>query len=158
MTNTIIYFIPYVTLTLTLNLMVIFPWYLAIPLAVVQFLLGHIGAVKILLRTKKPNDMLQTPYYTAVFQSTAFLVGFTWVRHLVYSRSFTHCEAYLFLDGVATPSTRSIWISPLHITAIRYITPPLDEPGFHCRLHLGTLLLLRCSHGGPRLDSTQHVD
>ncbi|KAF9962197.1 palmitoyltransferase akr1 [Modicella reniformis] len=86
-TNTVIYFIPYVTLTLTLTLMVHFPWYIALPLAIVQFLLGHIGAIKFLLRTKKPNDMLQTPYYTAIFQSTAFLVGFTYLRRLLLNTS-----------------------------------------------------------------------
>ncbi|KAF9136793.1 palmitoyltransferase akr1 [Mortierella sp. GBA39] len=84
-TNTIIYFIPYFTLFFTLELMVLFPWYIALPLAIVQFLAGHLGSVKFLLRTKTPNDMLQTPYYTAVFQSTAFWVGFTWLRHLVYN-------------------------------------------------------------------------
>lgn len=67
--------------------MVLFPWYIALPLAIVQFLAGHLGSVKFLLRTKTPNDMLQTPYYTAVFQSTAFWVGYTWLRHLVYSKS-----------------------------------------------------------------------
>lgn len=84
-THTIIYFIPYVTLFFTLELMVLFPWYIALPLAVAQFLAGHLGSVKFLLRTKTPNDMLQTPYYTAVFQSTAFWVGYTWLRHLVYN-------------------------------------------------------------------------
>ncbi|KAG0062926.1 palmitoyltransferase akr1 [Linnemannia elongata] len=84
-TLTIIYFIPYVTLFFTLELMVLFPWYIALPLAVAQFLAGHLGSVKFLLRTKTPNDMLQTPYYTAVFQSTAFWVGYTWLRHLVYN-------------------------------------------------------------------------
>ncbi|KAF9438911.1 palmitoyltransferase akr1 [Entomortierella beljakovae] len=74
-TNTIIYFIPYVTLTFGLELMAMFRWYIALPLAIAQFLFGHIGSIKFLLRTRTPNDMTQTPYYTAVFQATAFLVG-----------------------------------------------------------------------------------
>ncbi|KAK3815273.1 MAG: putative ankyrin repeat-containing protein [Benniella sp.] len=98
-TNTIIYFIPYVALILSLNLVALFPWYLALPLAVTQFLIGHVGAIKFLLRTKKPNDMLQTPYYTAVFQSTAFLVGFTWLRHLVYNTSHLLWMNIAFLVG-----------------------------------------------------------
>ncbi|KAG0005783.1 palmitoyltransferase akr1 [Entomortierella chlamydospora] len=87
MTNTIIYFIPYVTVFLTLELMVLFPWFVAIPLAVAQFLFGHIGAIKFLLRTKTPADMLQTPYYTAVFQASAVLVGYTWLRRLLFTTS-----------------------------------------------------------------------
>ncbi|KAI8353692.1 DHHC palmitoyltransferase-domain-containing protein [Mortierella sp. GBAus27b] len=98
-THTIIYFIPYLTLTFFLYLMVLFPWYLAIPLAVLQFFLGHIGAIKFLLRTKKPNEMLQTPYYTAVFQSTAFLVGFTWIRHLLFNTSHLFWLNLAFIVG-----------------------------------------------------------
>ncbi|KAF9905790.1 palmitoyltransferase akr1 [Lobosporangium transversale] len=86
-TNTIIYFIPYVTLFLTLELMTLFSWYIAMPVAIVQFLIGHVGSVKILLRTRTPNDMLQTPYYTAVFQSTAFWVGFVWLRYILFNTS-----------------------------------------------------------------------
>ncbi|KAF9210005.1 palmitoyltransferase akr1 [Haplosporangium sp. Z 27] len=95
--NTIIYFIPYVTMYITLELMVLFPWFVAIPLAIAQFLLGHIGAIKFILRTKTPGDMLQTPYYTAVFQSTAFLVGYTWIRRLLFSYSST---MYFFYGAV----------------------------------------------------------
>ncbi|GJJ78834.1 palmitoyltransferase ZDHHC13/17 [Entomortierella parvispora] len=86
-TNTIIYFIPYVTLFFTLELMVLFPWYIALPLAVGQFLVGHIGSVKFLLRTKTPNDMLQTPYYTAVFQASAFWIGVIWIHRIVLNTS-----------------------------------------------------------------------
>ncbi|KAF9900214.1 palmitoyltransferase akr1 [Linnemannia zychae] len=78
------------------KLMVLFPWYIAMPLAIAQFLAGHLGAVKFLLRTKTPNDMLQTPYYTAVFQSTAFWVGFTWLRHLVYNTG-----GYMIFENLA---------------------------------------------------------
>ncbi|KAF9336297.1 palmitoyltransferase akr1, partial [Podila minutissima] len=86
-THTIIYFIPYLTLFFLLELMALFPWYIAIPLAVAQFIAGHVVSFKFLLRTKTPNDMLQTPYYTAIFQSTAFWVGYTYLRHLVYNTS-----------------------------------------------------------------------
>ncbi|KAG0216546.1 palmitoyltransferase akr1 [Mortierella sp. GBA30] len=98
-TNTIIYFIPYVTLFFTLELMVLFPWYIAIPLAIAQFLLGHIGAIKFLLRTRTPNDMLQTPYYTAVFQSTAFWVGVIWLRYLVFHTSHLLWTNLAFMVG-----------------------------------------------------------
>ncbi|KAI8600102.1 DHHC palmitoyltransferase-domain-containing protein [Dissophora ornata] len=67
--------------------MVLFPWYLAFPLAIGQFLLGHIGAIKFLLRTRTPNEMLQTPYYTAVFQSSAFMIGYVWLRYLLFNTS-----------------------------------------------------------------------
>ncbi|KAG0033167.1 palmitoyltransferase akr1 [Podila clonocystis] len=86
-THTIIYFIPYFTLFFLLELMALFPWYIATPMAVAQFFAGHVGSFKFLLRTKTPNDMLQTPYYTAIFQSTAFWVGYTYLRHLVYNTS-----------------------------------------------------------------------
>ncbi|KAG0262825.1 palmitoyltransferase akr1 [Mortierella polycephala] len=101
-TNTIIYFIPYVTLFFTLELMVLFPWYIAFPLAIAQFLFGHVGAIKFLLRTRTPNDMLQTPYYTAVFQSTAFWVGFVWLRHLVYNTSHLLGLNLAFMVGYVT--------------------------------------------------------
>ncbi|KAF9117062.1 palmitoyltransferase akr1 [Mortierella sp. AM989] len=98
-TNTIIYFIPYVTLFFILELMVLFPWFVAIPLAVAQFLFGHIGAIKFLLRTKTPSDMLQTPYYTAVFQSTAFWVGYTWLRRLLFNTSHLFWLNLAFIVG-----------------------------------------------------------
>ncbi|KAG0306309.1 palmitoyltransferase akr1 [Dissophora globulifera] len=96
-THTIIYFIPYVTLFCTLELMALFPWFIALPLAVAQFLLGHIGAIKFLLRTRTPNDMLQTPYYTAVFQATAFWVGYTWIRYLLFNTSHLFWLNLLFI-------------------------------------------------------------
>jgi len=67
--------------------MVLFPWFVAVPLAVGQFLMGHIGSIKFLLRTKTPNDMLQTPYYTAVFQASAFWLGVIWIHRIVLSKS-----------------------------------------------------------------------
>ncbi|KAF9429961.1 palmitoyltransferase akr1 [Podila epigama] len=101
-THTIIYFIPYITLFILLELMAWFPWYIAAPLAIGQFFLGHVGSFKFLLRTKTPNDMLQTPYYTAIFQSTAFWVGVTWLRHLVYNTSHL---LWLNIGFIATYST-----------------------------------------------------
>ncbi|KAF8977401.1 palmitoyltransferase akr1 [Entomortierella lignicola] len=100
--NTIIYFIPYVTMYITLELMVLFPWFVAIPLAIAQFLLGHIGAIKFILRTKTPGDMLQTPYYTAVFQSTAFLVGYTWIRRLLFNTSHLALLNLVFALGYSS--------------------------------------------------------
>ncbi|KAF9179366.1 palmitoyltransferase akr1 [Haplosporangium sp. Z 11] len=67
-----------------------------------KFLFGHVGAIKFLLRTRTPNDMLQTPYYTAVFQSTAFWVGFVWLRYLVYNTSHLLGLNMAFMIGYVT--------------------------------------------------------
>ncbi|KAG0224280.1 palmitoyltransferase akr1 [Actinomortierella wolfii] len=86
-TYTIIYFVPFVCLFLLLEFIVWFPWYIAAPLAVVTFLTGYTGSIKFLLRTKTPNHMLKTPYYTAVFQASAIFIGVNWAIFILWNTS-----------------------------------------------------------------------
>ncbi|KAF9157303.1 palmitoyltransferase akr1 [Actinomortierella ambigua] len=64
-----------------------FPWYVAIPLGLATFLAGHFGSIKLLLRTKTPNHMLKTPYYTAIFQASAVFIGLNWLFFILWNTS-----------------------------------------------------------------------
>jgi palmitoyltransferase len=39
----------------------------------------HVGIVKFLIPVPTPDAMLKTPYFSSIFQATAFWVGMTWL-------------------------------------------------------------------------------
>jgi hypothetical protein len=47
---------------------------------------AHVSVVKFLIPIPSPDAMLRTPYFTSIFQATAFWVGVTWIGRLVFGR------------------------------------------------------------------------
>ncbi|KAI8384444.1 uncharacterized protein BYT42DRAFT_562562 [Radiomyces spectabilis] len=76
--NTIIYFAPFVMLFMALKTLSLFPWYAGLPLAVFEFMAIHIMIVKYLIPVPSNDALWKTPYFSAIFQSSAFWVLLTW--------------------------------------------------------------------------------
>lgn len=81
--NTIVYFAPFIVLGLVLKTLSIVPWYMGLPLALMEFLAMHVGIVKYLVPIPSHDALWKTPYFSCIFQASAFWVLVTWVGVLV---------------------------------------------------------------------------
>ena len=74
-----------------------FPWYAGLPLALGSFALTHIAIVKYLVQVPGHDAVWKTPYFSSVFQSSAFWVLVTWMWVLVPSTSHLLFTNLIFL-------------------------------------------------------------
>ncbi|KAF7730664.1 palmitoyltransferase akr1 [Apophysomyces ossiformis] len=81
--NTIIYILPFIVLGLAFKTLAIFPWYAGLPLALLEFMGMHVGIVKYLITVPSHDGLWRTPYFSSVFQASAFWVLLTWAFILV---------------------------------------------------------------------------
>ncbi|KAG2230295.1 hypothetical protein INT48_001537 [Thamnidium elegans] len=76
--NTVAYLAPFVALGFALKCLAMFPWYAGLPLALASFALMHISIVKYLIQVPSNDAVWKTPYFSSIFQSSAFWVLVTW--------------------------------------------------------------------------------
>lgn len=84
--NTIIYFLPYIALAMALKCLDIFSWYLGLPMAVFCLIGMHVMIVKYLIPIPHNEALWKTPYFSCIFQASAFWVLVTWTCILVPSK------------------------------------------------------------------------
>jgi palmitoyltransferase len=60
-----------------------YPWFIGLPLAIGEFVVFHILIVKVLIKAQVPDAMMRTPYFTSIFQASAFWVGVTWLFRIL---------------------------------------------------------------------------
>ncbi|KAI9322441.1 hypothetical protein BX666DRAFT_1815254, partial [Dichotomocladium elegans] len=113
--NTIVYFSPYVVMFLALKTISMFPWYLGLPLALLEFVGMHVGIIKYLFPAPSHDAVMKTPYFSSIFQATAFWVLVTWcfvllkptssmlLTNLVFIASFCIAMYAFFRAVVADP-------------------------------------------------------
>ncbi|ORY96172.1 DHHC palmitoyltransferase-domain-containing protein, partial [Syncephalastrum racemosum] len=75
----------------------IIPWYMGLPLALMEFLAMHVGIVKYLVPIPSHDALWKTPYFSCIFQASAFWVLVTWVGILVPSTSHMLLTNLLFI-------------------------------------------------------------
>jgi palmitoyltransferase len=81
--NSVAYIAPFFSLGLALKCLAMFPWYGGLPLALISFGITHIGIVKYLIQVQSNDAVWKTPYFSSIFQSSAFWVVATWMWVLV---------------------------------------------------------------------------
>ncbi|KAI8059378.1 ankyrin repeat-containing domain protein [Gilbertella persicaria] len=95
--NTVAYIAPFFSLGFALKCLAMFPWYGGLPLAIMCFALTHIGIVKYLIQVPSNDAVWKTPYFSSIFQSSAFWVVVTWMWVLVPSTSHLLFTNLIFL-------------------------------------------------------------
>ncbi|CEJ00496.1 Putative Palmitoyltransferase [Rhizopus microsporus] len=91
--NTIAYIFPYITLGLVLKCLATFPWYTGLPLTLLLCAAMHLTIVNYVIPIPSNDAVWRTPYFSSIFQASAFWVLVTWIRILLPSTSqwlFTH--------------------------------------------------------------------
>lgn len=133
--NTIIYFLPYIALAMALKCLDVFSWYLGLPLAVSCLIGMHVSIVKYLIPIPHNEALWKTPYFSCIFQASAFWVLVTWTCILV-------------------PSKLCVCLSKLSHSSIvlstkRYCLYDSDSFDLHGQLLHCNVSLLSSSHGRP---------
>ncbi|KAG0163615.1 palmitoyltransferase akr1 [Apophysomyces sp. BC1015] len=82
-TNSIIYILPFIVLGLAFKTLSLVPWYTGLPLALLEFMAMHVGIVKYLVTVPSHDGLWRTPYFSSIFQASAFWVLVTWAVVLV---------------------------------------------------------------------------
>ncbi|KAI8080050.1 ankyrin repeat-containing domain protein [Halteromyces radiatus] len=115
--NTIIYFLPFIALGMALKTLSLFSWYLGLPLAFLCLVCMHVGIVKYLIPIPHNDALWKTPYFSCIFQASAFWVLMTWTCILVPS------TAYMML-------THLIFMSSFFIAMYNFYQAVMADPGF----------------------------
>ncbi|KAG2171544.1 hypothetical protein INT43_008270 [Umbelopsis isabellina] len=115
--NRIIYVLPFIVLGIIFQTFAHFNWYLALPLAIVEFLGMHVGIVKFVIPVPTPDAMLKTPYFSSIFQATSFWVVMTWL--VIIMRATSHMVF-----------TNLIFFASYAIAMTSFYKAVLADPGF----------------------------
>ncbi|KAI8328320.1 DHHC palmitoyltransferase-domain-containing protein [Chlamydoabsidia padenii] len=95
--NTIIYFLPYIALGMALKSLDVFSWYLGLPMAVLSLVGMHVMIVKYLIPIPHNEALWKTPYFSCIFQSSAFWVLVTWTCILVPNTAYMTMTHLIFM-------------------------------------------------------------
>ncbi|KAI9485347.1 MAG: DHHC palmitoyltransferase-domain-containing protein [Benjaminiella poitrasii] len=95
--NTITYLAPFFSLGFALKCVAMFPWYIGLPSALFTFIVTHIGIANYLIQVPSHDAIWRTPYFSSIFQSSAFWVVVTWMWVLVPSTSHLLFTNLIFL-------------------------------------------------------------
>ncbi|KAI9300564.1 DHHC palmitoyltransferase-domain-containing protein, partial [Cunninghamella echinulata] len=95
--NTIIYFLPFIALGMALKCLSLFSWFVGLPLAVLCFVGMHIFIVKYLIPIPHNEALWKTPYFSCIFQSSAFWVLVTWTCILVPHTAYMTMTHIVFM-------------------------------------------------------------
>ncbi|RHZ89336.1 hypothetical protein Glove_16g188 [Diversispora epigaea] len=118
----IIYLIPFFVLFAALQTLAHYSWLIGFPLAITEFIVFHMLIVKVLIQAKLPDALMRTPYFTSLFQASAFWVGATWVFKILLATS------YLFVANI-------IFVTTFFVALYSFYTAVLADPGFVPKLH-----------------------
>ncbi|KAK9759967.1 palmitoyltransferase akr1, partial [Basidiobolus ranarum] len=78
-TKKIIYALPFPCLFMVLQIFATFPWFMGLPFGVSVLLMLHLFVTKFLLRGQNMKAVMNTPYYSSIFQATLVYVAITWL-------------------------------------------------------------------------------
>ncbi|RKP06523.1 ankyrin repeat-containing domain protein, partial [Thamnocephalis sphaerospora] len=120
------YFLPFPMLFFILQTLAVFPWYIGVALALLEFLGFHLSVIRWLLpiqqSASKHDAMMKAPYFSAIFQASAFWVGATWITRILW-----HTSDALFANLIFGCSfVIALW---------SFFQAVLRDPGFVPQLH-----------------------
>ncbi|EXX61964.1 Akr1p [Rhizophagus irregularis DAOM 197198w] len=116
-THAIIYSIPFFVLFLAFQTLARYPWFIGLPLAIGEFVVFHILIVKVLIKAQVPDAMMRTPYFTSIFQASAFWVGVTWLFRILLVTSYSLVANIVFISSYV-------------VALYSFYTAVLADPGF----------------------------
>ncbi|KAG0740430.1 hypothetical protein G6F57_004835 [Rhizopus arrhizus] len=85
--NTIAYVVPFFVMGFALKCLAMFPWFGGLPLALLIFTAMHMAMTKYVVQIPSHDALWKTPYFSSIFQASAFWVIVTWMRILLPSTS-----------------------------------------------------------------------
>ncbi|CAG8612278.1 723_t:CDS:2 [Cetraspora pellucida] len=80
----ILYLIPFVLLFIALQTLAHYPWFIGLPLVILEYIICHLIVTKVIIRAQLTIAFMRTPYLTSIFQASAFWVGATWIYKLFF--------------------------------------------------------------------------
>ncbi|OZJ04207.1 hypothetical protein BZG36_02971 [Bifiguratus adelaidae] len=113
--NTLIYLIPYLLLFAMFYTISLLPWYLSVPLAVLEYMAGHMFVVKVLILVPTHDAMWRMPWFSSLFQASAFWTFVTWITRVLWGSSHLLLWNVLFLCTFVTAMTcfyRAVMVDP----------------------------------------------
>ncbi|KAJ2596169.1 palmitoyltransferase akr1 [Coemansia sp. RSA 1722] len=75
--------VPLVFVWMALYVMSVYPWFVGVPLGLAVFAAMHVIVIKYVTRSKLPLNIQSVPYFSAVFQSSAFYIFGTWLTRIL---------------------------------------------------------------------------
>jgi palmitoyltransferase len=66
-----------------LKCLAMFPWFGGLPLALLIFTAMHMAMTKYVVQIPSHDALWKTPYFSSIFQASAFWVIVTWMRILL---------------------------------------------------------------------------
>lgn len=131
------YILPFIVLAATLKTLVLFPWYMGLPLAFLEFVAMHVGITKYLIPIPSHDALWKTPYFSSIFQASACWVLLTWLWVVVPgNEKGTHrCGMMMILTmaDIATSHmlfTNLIFISSFVTAMYAFFRAVMKDPGF----------------------------
>ncbi|KAI8139066.1 DHHC palmitoyltransferase-domain-containing protein [Fennellomyces sp. T-0311] len=100
--NTIVYFLPFIVLAMVLKTLSLVPWYAGLPLALLQFVGMHVSIIKYLIPAPSHDALWKTPYFSCIFQASAFWVFVTWLTPVVMGASHMLLTNLIFVTCFVT--------------------------------------------------------
>ncbi|RUS14918.1 hypothetical protein BC937DRAFT_93160 [Endogone sp. FLAS-F59071] len=97
--NGIIYLIPFVVLYIIFRTLAWFPWYNGLPLILLEFAGAHLAILRFLIKAPTPDAMLRTPYFSSIFQASAFWVFVDWGTTVLHGTSHKFLANLVFLTS-----------------------------------------------------------
>ncbi|KAI8975041.1 hypothetical protein BDF20DRAFT_914030 [Mycotypha africana] len=95
--NSIAYIAPFISLGFALKCLAMVSWYVGLPLAIATFAVTHMGIVKYLIQVPSHDAVWKTPYFSSIFQASAFWVLITWMWIVLPSTSYLLFTNLIFL-------------------------------------------------------------
>ncbi|CAG8606717.1 5779_t:CDS:2 [Dentiscutata heterogama] len=80
----ILYVIPFLLLYIALQTLAHYPWFIGLPLVILEYIICHIIVTKVFIRSQLTIEFMRTPYLSSIFQASAFWVGVTWIYKLLF--------------------------------------------------------------------------
>ncbi|KAI9490611.1 DHHC palmitoyltransferase-domain-containing protein [Zychaea mexicana] len=103
--NTIVYFAPFITLGTALKTLSMVPWYAGLPLALLQFVGMHVSIIKYLIPAPSHDALWKTPYFSCIFQASAFWVLVTWLMPVISATSHMLLANLIFITSFVIAMT-----------------------------------------------------
>ncbi|KAJ1813748.1 palmitoyltransferase akr1 [Coemansia sp. RSA 2599] len=121
---------PPVFVLIALYVISVYPWFVGVPLGLVVFAAMHIVMIKYITRSKLPLNIQSVPYFSAIFQSSAFYIFVTWLSRIL------PVTVYGQIDGHSIPTHKTlnfVFIALLGSCMYCFYKAVLGDPGYIAR-------------------------